>query len=161
MLPSGARFAVCALLVTGTVACGDDGGASGDAETADASSVFDGSPGADAGVEWAVTPPTPPDLPSPETCPDGWRHLTGEAGEAWCERWPEGGHADCGPHEAHFPGEPGCVPIGTPCPSGDFPEGLPTEANVLYVRPGATGGTGTTSAPFGSIAPYSRPVANR
>jgi hypothetical protein len=56
--------------------------------------------------------------------------------------------------EAHFPGEPGCVLLGTACsPTDDWATDLPTDRPVYYVRAGAPGGgTGTRDAPFRTIA---------
>jgi len=126
-----------------SVACGDeapadpDGGRLEDAGGRDAA--------ADAG-EGLVAPP----LPDLTPCPEGWREVE-EDGITTCDPWPEGGVADCAADAAHFPGEPGCSRIGTTCPEGDLPEGLPDDGTVLYVRAGATGGDGSRGRPFGTI----------
>lgn len=122
-------------------ACGDDGTAGV------ADSGIDGAAPDDAGGPAA---PAAPAMPVLTPCPDGWREI--DAGDyATCEPWPERGPSDCGAGEAHFPGEPGCRTVGAACPAGDFPEGLPPEARVLYVRAGSTGGEGTIAAPYGRI----------
>lgn len=95
-----------------------------------------------------VPPIAPPAL---TPCPDGWR-VVEAAGTSVCEPWPAAGAARCVGGQAHFPGEPGCRTIGSACPAGDFPVGLPTDRPVLYVRPGATGGDGSMTLPFGTLA---------
>ena len=85
-------------------------------------------------------------------CPEGWREVE-ENGVVACDPWPVGGQQECADDEAHFPGEPGCTPIGTPCPEGNWAEDLPTDREVLYVLAGApAGGSGTRGDPFGSVA---------
>ena len=76
-----------------------------------------------------------------------------DEGVATCEPWPETGHLDCTePDEAHFAGEPGCARIGSECPAGDLPEGLPTSGPVVYVSAAAApGGDGSIGAPFQTI----------
>ncbi len=109
-------------------------------------------PEVDAGVPaFTLNAPAPPRL---GPCAKGWREQVLDGGdERWCEPWPEGGRQSCAsPAFVHFPGEPGCARLGSACPSGEWPEGLP-DASVLYVRAGAgDGGVGSTSAPFGTIA---------
>ena len=86
-------------------------------------------------------------------CPEGWRQVTEEGtGLTTCDPWPEDGPEECGDDEAHFPGEPGCSLLGSPCPTGDWAEELPEDAHVIYVRADAPeGGSGTIDSPFGSI----------
>src|SRR5689334_20997324 len=114
-----------------------------------------GPPGTDAG------PPPEPVAPAlamapmagaVEPCRDGWRAIDPGAGNGpvVCDPWPESGRATCAEGEAHFPGEPGCVRVGTECPAGDWADDLPA-SGVVYVQPGATGGDGTRAMPFGSI----------
>ncbi|MCZ7679437.1 MAG: DUF1565 domain-containing protein [Sandaracinaceae bacterium] len=68
-----------------------------------------------------------------------------------CEPWPEGGREVCAaPEQAHLPGEPGCATLARVA-AGEWADGLPA-AGVLYVRPGALGGTGARAEPFGTIA---------
>ena len=96
--------------------------------------------------------PMPPNL---LPCPPGWRAvpLEGGAGVMVCLPWPEDSMRACLRGQAHFPGEPGCTPIGSVCPKGDWADSLPTAEHVLYVRPSdAPGGVGTRERPFGSIS---------
>ncbi|MCZ7680944.1 MAG: hypothetical protein M5U28_20035 [Sandaracinaceae bacterium] len=72
-------------------------------------------------------------------------------GLARCEPYPDGGPEDCPFGEAHFPGEPGCALVGSACPAGEWPEGLPDDGSVLFVRAGAVGGDGTRDAPLGTV----------
>ncbi len=105
-------------------------------------------------VPAAPMPPAAPALPRLTPCPSGWRELAGPfLGDAvTCEPWPDGGMQDCGADSAHFPGTPGCSQIGTACPPGEWPEGLPAGVPVLYVRGGAAvGGDGSQAAPFGTV----------
>ena len=83
-------------------------------------------------------------------CPDGWRAAITDTGVGICEPYGDTGRATCPAGQAHFPGEEGCVPVGSACPSGDFPDDLPT-VGVSYVLAGATGGDGTRALPFGTI----------
>jgi hypothetical protein len=145
------RRAVLALVSVMLAGCGGGGG------------PRDG--GADAGGDGGlVTPPAPPDIawldeglppiapPGLSPCPAGWREVRSETGAVTCEPYPEGGAAACPEGEAHFPGEPGCAPVGSPCPPGDFAEGLPADGTVRYVLAGASGGDGSRASPFGRIA---------
>jgi len=99
--------------------------------------------------------PLPPAAPAPpvlEPCRPGWRAIPSSDGPTVCDPWPASGQATCSPGEAHFAGEPGCRPIGSACPAGDWPTDLPA-TGVLYVRAGApAGGSGTMTAPFATIA---------
>ena len=102
-------------------------------------------------------PPAAPMLPAAPVltpCPDGWREVAAaNPGDAvTCDPWPVGGAQDCGADLAHFPGTPGCSVIGSACPTGEWPEGLPAGVPVLYVRAATTAsGSGTQAAPFASI----------
>ena len=129
------------LLLAGALpsACGGGDEAGSDASIADGGA-------ADAPV---VTPA--PDPPVLLPCADGWRQIDSEDGISTCDPWPEGGALDCAEHEAHFPGEVGCVAVGTACPAGDFADDLPTDVMVQHVLAGATGGDGTLALPFGTI----------
>lgn len=92
----------------------------------------------------------PPLTPSPaRTCPAGFRESRTDTGVQLCDPWPEGGPADCSGSTAHFPGEAGCAPIGTACPAGEWPDGLPSDRPIVYVRAGAVGGNGTMAMPYG------------
>jgi hypothetical protein len=132
---------------------------SGPAPGADADADGGDAPADDAGVAdfaVAVEPPVPPEpaaLPVLTPCPSGWRELGTGTDEVTCDPWPEGGPQDCAVDEAHFPGAPGCVRVGTPCPAGDWADDLPTDVPVLFVRAGApAGGSGTRDAPFATLA---------
>ena len=143
------RLALALSVLLALVACsgGPDGA---DAATGDATG--------DAGV--SVTPPdipwledgVPPIAIAP--CPDGWREAD-EDGVTTCDPYPEGGALECPPGQAHFPGEPGCTPVGSPCPAGDFAADLPADRRVIYVQPGASGGDGTEAAPYGGLMEFS------
>jgi hypothetical protein len=113
------------------------------------------SPKDDAGPDGGGSfEPTPPEAPRTTPCPDGWRAVPDpDAAEIIaCDPWPEGGAGDCAADEAHFPGRPGCEPIGAVCPAGDYADDLPA-AGVLYVRAGEpAGGDGTLANPFSRIA---------
>lgn len=91
----------------------------------------------------SLAAPSPPEL-SP--CREGWRLTLDPAGDPpACEPWPETGVERCAIDAAHFPGEPGCVRIGTECPIGQWPEDLPIGTAVLFVDPNARpGGDGAT-----------------
>ncbi|MEM9193077.1 MAG: right-handed parallel beta-helix repeat-containing protein [Myxococcota bacterium] len=91
----------------------------------------------------------PPMTPSERTCPAGWQTVQSDTGVIVCDPWPEGTAQDCTGPSAHFPGEPGCRTIGSPCPPGTFPEGLPTDRPIVYVDDDAPfGGDGTRARPF-------------
>lgn len=109
--------------------------------------------------------PVPPNLPGPnggpllpalEPCPTGWvaREIPDLGGSnvplVICDPFPNGAIV-CGDGEAVLPGQGGCTRIAPECPSGDFPEDLPTDRPVAYVRAGARGGDGTRARPFGRI----------
>ncbi len=107
----------------------------------------------DATSEVVPESPAPPVL---TPCQPGWREETSESATT-CSPWPETGRAECTGVEAHFPGEPGCRAIGTPCPTGDFPDDAPADA--IFVLAGATGGDGSRAAPYGSIREAVRAAA--
>lgn len=109
--------------------------------------------GTDAGPPPVVIPPASPAEPAlPRLAPcEPWRETAGDDGIVYCEPWPETGPAACTAAEVHLPGAAGCEPIGVPCPSGPFADGLPAK-DVLYVAAGASGGDGSRAAPFGRIA---------
>lgn len=99
-------------------------------------------------------PPTLPELPVLTPCLAGWREVASETENAvtFCEPWPEGGYIECTGDEAHFPGESSCTRIGTACNDAEWPQGLPGDREVLYVRAGGgEGGDGTQGSPFGTI----------
>ncbi|MBW2262790.1 MAG: right-handed parallel beta-helix repeat-containing protein [Deltaproteobacteria bacterium] len=115
---------------------------------------------ADPAGDWSDAPDIgiePPEMPEPVSlgpCPIGWRDATGEGTDPdTCEPWPVTGPEDCGPGEAHFPGDPGCTRLGPACPSVDWADDLPTGGDIVYVRAGeAPGGDGTSGSPCGTIA---------
>jgi len=123
-------------LVALLLGCGGGSPAAGDGGT-------DAMP--DAGP---LSPASPPVL---TPCPEGWTEAPSPSGVTTCEPW-SGELADCGPGLAHFPGEAGCTPVGSPCPAGDWPADLPTDGALLHVQPGSVGGDGTPGRPFGTIA---------
>ena len=47
-------------------------------------------------------------------------------------------------------GTQNCTSVGTPCPTGDWPEVLP-EGTLIFVKPGGTGDGSSTTNPLGSI----------
>ena len=145
IVASSALLIACAV----TACSGDDPGA-GDAAVTDGAS--DGGLALPGPVIPWLADGVPPIMLTP--CPSGWRELPpAAAGDvATCDPYPASGAADCAPGQAHFPGEPACSPIGSACPTGDWPEGLPTTA-VRYVRAGApVGGDGSLGAPYARIA---------
>jgi len=132
------------------VGCGDDDAM----PSADAGVVADGAPDA-----LTVTPPAEPAAPEPPAppvltpCSSGWREIVAAPGDpASCDPWPETGIAMCPDDAAHFPGEAGCARVGSACPVGEWPEGLPSGDTVFVRAGGAPGGDGTQAAPFGTIA---------
>ncbi|MBI5486710.1 MAG: right-handed parallel beta-helix repeat-containing protein [Deltaproteobacteria bacterium] len=141
------RSAVVAWLVAAACGC-TDGGTGG----ADVAQDADGEEEVQVDAP-AIDPPAPPAPPLLTPCPEGWREVTESGSEvATCEPWPEGGPQDCTGDQAHFPGEPGCVTVGSACPTGDWAE-LPPGGDVVYVLAGAPpGGDGTRASPFGTIA---------
>lgn len=97
----------------------------------------------------ATCEPWPGTSPVNWSCPEGWRQVIDDD-VGTCEPSPREG--PCGVYEAQFPGEVGCVSVGTECPDGDFPEGLPGDVPIVYVKPGFRGGDGSSPAsPLGSL----------
>ncbi len=129
------------LLIALAVACGNEDSRADDAATSDAARI-------------EIAAPAPAALPTFD-CPAGWRTRTHAAGSSTCEPYPEAGPASCAADEAHFPGQTGCVRLGTACPSsGVFPDEPATTGRVWYVaESGAADGDGSRSRPFGSIQP--------
>lgn len=130
------------------LACGGEGGP---ATLQDAAAdAADG----DAQVPVGVADPEPPAPPSFTPCPSGWREVADPEldGLALCEPYPEGGPRDCPLGEVHWPGTPGCAPVGTPCPAGPFADDLPDDATVWFILPGAPAGAdGTREHPYDDI----------
>ncbi|RLB54190.1 MAG: hypothetical protein DRJ42_09800 [Deltaproteobacteria bacterium] len=143
------------------LACGDD------ADVPDASDAGPGDDALDGALAVGSFVVAPPDIPwlaeglppiapvALTPCPDGWREVTG--GDAVeCDPYPEGGAEDCGPGEAHFPGEPGCRPVGAACPAGDYPATLPGTGPIVYVNASAaTGGDGSMASPHAELSEVS------
>jgi hypothetical protein len=133
MRPPTHVLAAVSMLVL--AACGDD-----DAPT-------------DGGTADAGRTAFAPDPPVLTPCPPGWVETTDASGIHVCEPWATPPPTECAVDEGVFPGEEGCVRVGTACPSGDFPEDLPTDARILYVLAGAkAGGNGRIDAPYASIS---------
>ncbi|MBW2462647.1 MAG: right-handed parallel beta-helix repeat-containing protein [Deltaproteobacteria bacterium] len=132
------HVAVVFLLVV--MGCGDDGMMSSSDGAVDAPDAAMG-----------VAPPALPVLTIDGMCPENWTEVTDAMGLSTCEPWPATADTSCPDGEAWFVGGTGCLPIGTPCPVGDFAEDLPTGSPTLYVLAGAVGGDGTRTAPYGTI----------
>ncbi len=133
-------------LVSCVAACGDDGaiidaGDTGLADGAVDSAVF---------MPTTPAPPAAPALPSFGECPAGWTPLD-VAGAQSCEPWPAAWEG-CPDDQVRFPGDARCAPLGTSCAADGWPADLPADSTVHYVRAGETGGDGSRSAPFGTIA---------
>lgn len=163
-----------ALLASGLSACSDDaafGPASDGVTSPDAGQGSDAAASGSTTVAppaltpcpegWAVRPgeglgfaecePWPDSSPVAWVCPPGWRRVV-RGGVETCDPFPEGGAQDCGIYEAHYPGQAECRVVGTECPAGDFPEGLPPDANVVFVQSGFQDGDGANAAsPLGSL----------
>ncbi|MGF1465105.1 MAG: hypothetical protein ACFCGT_03140 [Sandaracinaceae bacterium] len=76
------------------------------------------------------------------------------SGVTVCDPYPEGGALDCPEGEVHFPGDPGCSPIGRACPDQAFPDesDLPPAVATVYVDDNAPdGGDGRRGAPFRTL----------
>ncbi|MBW2460312.1 MAG: hypothetical protein JRH11_01615 [Deltaproteobacteria bacterium] len=111
--------------------------------------------GADTAIDGGPAQVAPPEAPVLTPCADGFREVAlDELGVTVCEPWPEAGRAECPEWQVHFPGEAGCVAIGTPCPdTGRFATDLPSDATIFYVDPSATsGGDGSLAAPHDTLA---------
>lgn len=84
-------------------------------------------------------------------CPAGW--TTGDDGETCSPYVADARPSTCDASSFQPPGEPSCVPVGTACPAGDWPEDIPAGATTVYVRASAsTGGSGTRDSPFSTIS---------
>lgn len=151
MVKVGTRSLSCdlrlasAALLTGLAACAPDA----------ATRLDDGTNPRQRNVPAAPIAPASPAPALLTPCAPGWREVPGPTlGDAvTCDPWPVGGVQTCAQSEAHFPGTPGCTRIGSDCPAGEWPEGLPANVPVLYVRAGGpSGGNGSTSSPFGSVS---------
>ncbi len=105
----------------------------------------------------APMPPAAAALPVMTPCPEGWAERETPRGATYCEPFPDG-TPRCEGASALLPGTSGCTPIGSPCPAGELPAGLPSDRAVAYVLQGATGGDGSRARPFGSIGDAARAV---
>ena len=124
-------------------ACGDAGA------SRDASVHVDA--GDDAGTDGGRADPGPtahPARPVLEPCPPGWIADARHELPPYCQ--PPIPTEECVGERAPFAA--GCLPIGSPCPAGEWADDLPEGATVAYVRAGATGGDGSMAAPYGTIA---------
>jgi len=144
------RLVLLFILATLT-ACSGKNGSGTDSSTDGSTDGLDDTDGT------GPAPPALPEAPAPPVltpCPDGWREVEDpDTGAVTCDPWPEGGAHECADDEAHFPGEPGCTTIGTPCGTGDWATDLPTDRTIIYVRAGEpSGGDGSETAPYATIA---------
>lgn len=110
---------------------------------------------ADAGAADAGAPDASADRPAKTTswnCANGWgarKQLVATVDEfTACE--PPSPPASCPRGTMPALAEASCVPIGDPCPSGDWPAALPA-TNVLYVKAGGTGDGMSASRPLGTV----------
>lgn len=97
---------------------------------------------------WEGLPPVDP--PS-RTCPPGWVEEPLPAGGHACGPWPGGARLDCAdPTTAQRPGTEACAALGSPCPTGAWPDdaGAP---GTWYVAVGGAG-DGSSGNPFGALA---------
>ncbi|MCB9596867.1 MAG: hypothetical protein H6719_29360 [Sandaracinaceae bacterium] len=105
-----------------------------------------GPPPVDAGAPFAE--PTPPAPPVFTPCPAGWSTVSSGEGFEVCEPPTS---PPCAPGTERFVDEAACAPIGAACPTDEWAE-PPASGAAVYVRAGATGGSGTRAAPYGTIA---------
>jgi hypothetical protein len=103
-----------------------------------------------AAIAAAISAPSAVDM---RPCPDGWEADPRDEGVTLCDPYPDG-MRECGPGEAHFPGRPGCEPVGVDCPDDGPFSPVPEDITLhdVYVLEGATDGDGTSGRPFGSLA---------
>ena len=93
--------------------------------------------------------PTPPQFVNWE-CPAGWlAKPMADRGFSACEPPPPA--QSCPDGTMAVVGSALCEEIGDPCPAGDWPADLPTEARTIYVKAGATGDGSSESSPLGTI----------
>lgn len=107
----------------------------------------------------ATEPPTNPELmiapplaitaPTMGPCAEGWTASFSDDIMV-CE--PDAPR-DCGPGQVAFIGDRACHEHGVVCPSGQYAEAIPSDADVLYVSHDAVmDGDGSHARPFASIA---------
>ncbi|MGF1465441.1 MAG: hypothetical protein ACFCGT_04840 [Sandaracinaceae bacterium] len=100
-------------------------------------------------IPWLDAGVPPIDWP----CPAAWTEWSND-GATLCLPYSGEGPRECAAGEAHFPGEPGCRPLGRDCGAGPFADaGDLDPARRLYVSAAATaGGDGSVTAPFTTLA---------
>lgn len=97
-------------------------------------------------------PPAAPALPELTPCRPGWEARGSEAGGGWPVCAPQTFDQACPPGQSALPGDPGCTPVGEPCPEGQWPELGPETRPVIFVsRDAAPGGDGSRAAPLQTI----------
>lgn len=71
----------------------------------------------------------------------GWREVapSGPADVTTCDPWRAGGPSACAVDEAQLRGDAACMRIGSACPVGVWPEGLPTDLHDGPVSGGPIG----------------------
>lgn len=139
------------VLAAATSACdaGDTNHSTPDAG-ADADAEVDAS-GPDPNEPAAPIAPSEAHGPDLGDCPQGWRSSVDgdDPSRTHCDPWPEGGPVDCGVDEVHWAGGAGCERVGSACPAGDYAEGLPAGATILYVQDDSPAeGDGTLEQPM-------------
>ncbi len=104
----------------------------------------------DAGAATAAT--ERPAKPASWACAPRWiprKQLVASADEfTSCE--PPSPPETCAAGAMPALGEASCVPVGDPCPIGEWPEGLPP-LNTLFVKPGGTGDGTSSTRPLGTV----------
>ncbi len=139
---------VVAVFALVAFACGSDAPVITDSGTTD-TGTDGGGTGTPVDIPWLAAGAPPVGL---TPCPDGWREVPG-AYVTECDPYPESGPEACGAGEAHFPGEPGCRPVGAACPAGDYATDLPSTGEIIYVKAGADpGGDGSLASPYGALS---------
>jgi len=133
------RVALGAALALGCLAagCGDDVG-----------------PVTDAGTDAADTGPlvSAPAAPVLTPCATDWVETMADDGFVQCEPWATAPPEACAEDEGIFPGEEGCVRVGTACPTGEYAEDLPGDVRIYYVNASVVpGGDGSIGAPFARV----------
>jgi hypothetical protein len=101
----------------------------------------------------APDPPAAPDSPAQPAfspCPPGWTATDPSIGA--CEPPALPAPLSCAMDAMQLPRSSVCTPIGSPCPASGWSPSLPAGHAAIFVRPGATNGVGSMTAPFGSLA---------